>query len=93
MPSPTTAELVAMNVRRLRSRIGMSQSALAELMDVATARISEIEHGKSGLSGATIDKLADALDCQPQELLMQPSESASKSQLLRHSGNFSAVST
>ena len=72
MPKPSTSELVAINVHRLRTRLGISQTELAELMDVAPARISELEHGRSGVSGTTLDKLADALQCQPQELLMQP---------------------
>jgi transcriptional regulator with XRE-family HTH domain len=75
VPVPSTSELVALNVRRLRQRLDISQTALAIRMGVAPARISELEHGHSGISGSTLDKLADALECQPQELLMQPNQS------------------
>lgn len=71
MPTPSTSELLAANVRRLREARGFSQTTLADRMGVAPTRISEIEHGRCGVSGSTLDKLADALACKPQDLLTQ----------------------
>ena len=71
MPSPTTAELIAANVRRIRADRGFSQQELAQRMGVAQSRVSEIEHGRGGVQSSTIDKLSDALACRPSDLLSQ----------------------
>tara|TARA_R110000824_G_scaffold13521_7_gene58809 strand:- start:2805 stop:3176 length:372 start_codon:yes stop_codon:yes gene_type:complete len=57
----TSRELLATNVRRIRRGQGLTQQKLAEIMDRAQARISEIERGSHPVSDRHLDLLAEAL--------------------------------
>lgn len=49
----------------------MTQEALASRLDVAVSTISQLETGKQGYSQPMLEALADALECQPADLLMR----------------------
>lgn len=50
-------------VRMLRKQKGYSQEKLAEMADLHTTTISEIECGKSNLTIISLERIAHALDC------------------------------
>lgn len=62
-------------VRRLREDAGLSQEDLAELADVHRTYIGGIERGERNPTLTTIEKLAAALKCSPNELLVEAEKS------------------
>jgi transcriptional regulator with XRE-family HTH domain len=63
-----------MGLYELRTKAGLSRYKLAALSGVHAAKIYQIEVGKikpEHLSLRNAQKLADALDCSPKELLDQ----------------------
>ena len=60
-------------VRKLRLDRGLSQLALAELVDLTEDQISKVERGKSWVGEMTLSLLAKALDV-PQSSLFDYSE-------------------
>lgn len=60
-PPTPTRELLAANVRRIRISQGLTQRELAEIMDRAQARVSEIERGTHPVSDTHLDLLSEAL--------------------------------
>ena len=57
------------NLKRIRTKKGMSQGDIARALEVHRAYISGIENGKRNPTLATIKKLADALGVPADELL------------------------
>ena len=64
-------ELFVANIREARKRLGCSQMALAELCDVSTGYISEIEIGRKFPSVVILQKIADALRIEPYQLFFE----------------------
>jgi transcriptional regulator with XRE-family HTH domain len=58
-------------IREWRRYRELTQERLAERVNMSVASISQLETGKQGYSQETLEKLADALSCQPGELLMR----------------------
>jgi len=69
--------LLIENVKRHRSRLGLTQSKLAELCDLSPNFISSVESGKKIPSIETMQKLVDALDIKPYQLLIDDRDTAS----------------
>ena len=63
-------ELLALNMKRIRKRMKMSQSELASQCGVSTSFIAEIEICRKFPSPATLDKIAQALNLQPYQLFL-----------------------
>lgn len=57
------------NLKRIRTKKGMSQGDIARALKVHRAYISGIENGKRNPTLATIKKLSDALGVAADELL------------------------
>jgi len=57
------------NMKRIRSKKGMSQGDIARALEVDRGYISNIENGKKNPTIATIQKLANALGVSADELL------------------------
>ena len=57
--------------REWRKYRGFKQEDLAELVGVTAPSISQLETGKQGFTDTTLKALADALACQPGDLLMR----------------------
>lgn len=55
-------------VKAHRTRMGLTQEALAERANISTDMISKIEGGNSGARFAVIGQIADALEVDPAEL-------------------------
>ncbi|MCW5720845.1 MAG: helix-turn-helix transcriptional regulator [Devosia sp.] len=55
--------------RAWRRHRGLTQEQLAERVDMSVSSISQLETGKQGFSDDTLLALADALSCEPGDLL------------------------
>jgi transcriptional regulator with XRE-family HTH domain len=62
-------KLFGSNMRRLRTRAGMSQEAQAEKMGVDRAHVSSMERGQQNVTLTTLWQAANALGVKPAELL------------------------
>lgn len=54
-----------------RKHRGLSQEQLAERIGVTQGMISHLENGRSDYTGHLLDSLADALQCEPADLIMR----------------------
>ncbi len=50
---------------------GYTQAELAEIIGVTAPSISQLESGKQGFTDSTLESLAQALACEPGDLLMR----------------------
>lgn len=67
--------LLAANVLRLRTKMGVSQEKLAELAGFHRTYVSQVERCATNASTANIQKLADALNVPVVDLFRAGSES------------------
>lgn len=67
-------ELLATNIKLARQKLGYSQMKLAELSDLSTGFIAEIEVGRKFPSSSSLQKIADALGLKPYQLLIDREE-------------------
>lgn len=58
-------------IKEWRKFRGLTQEQLAERIGVAVSSISQLETMKQGYSQPTLEAIADALDCEPADLLMR----------------------
>jgi transcriptional regulator with XRE-family HTH domain len=63
-------KLLAMNLKRARLNMGLSQLALATELEMAHNFINDIEHGKKWVSPDTIEKLCAALKIDAYQLFL-----------------------
>ena len=61
--------ILSSNIKRCRLRDNLSQTALAEKLEISTNFLSDIERCKAWVSPDTLVKLAAALNIEPYELL------------------------
>jgi transcriptional regulator with XRE-family HTH domain len=66
--SEDVRRLVGHNVKRLRTRVGISQAKLAELMGIDRAYVSGLEKGERNPTIITLWHIAKALGVKLQEL-------------------------
>ena len=57
--------------REWRKHRNLTQEALASRVGMSTPSISQIETGKQGFTDSTLEALAEALHCEPGDLLMR----------------------
>lgn len=65
-------DILAANLRRLRSEKGLAQDDLAYEAGVSRSYLSQLEKGKFYASLKIIGRLADALGTDPSDLLKRP---------------------
>jgi len=70
--TPSPKQILADNVRRLRTAAGLSQEALADRAGLHRTYISSIERAQRNVSLENIFALAKALGADPRELLTPP---------------------
>lgn len=58
-------------IRQWRKKRGLTLEQLAGRLEVSTSSISQLETGKQGYSQPMLEAIADALGCQPADLLMR----------------------
>jgi transcriptional regulator with XRE-family HTH domain len=57
------------NLRRLRLLAALSQKDLAARAGMSQTTLSDLETGKTEARPSTLRKLADALKCEPRQLI------------------------
>ena len=67
-------ELLSMNIKLARARLGFSQMHLAELCKLSTSFIGEIELAKKFPSPENLQRLCDALGLRPYQLFYEDEE-------------------
>jgi transcriptional regulator with XRE-family HTH domain len=67
-------EILATNVKITRNRLGLSQARLAEICELSTSFIGEIELGKKFPSAQNFERLSEALGLRPYQLLYEKEE-------------------
>lgn len=70
MDGKNIQKLFGSNVRRLRTRFGLSQLRLATEIGMTHNFINDIENGKKWVSSQTIAKLAQKLHVEPSDFFM-----------------------
>lgn len=64
-----TVEIIAKNVRLLRTTLNLTQSDVAERANVTQAYIGKIENGQGNITMEVLGRLATALEVTPRELI------------------------
>ncbi|WP_231511640.1 helix-turn-helix domain-containing protein [Chondromyces apiculatus] len=68
----TPAAIFGRNLRRLRTSAGLSQEELAARSGLHRTYVSSVERGNRNVSLENIFALAEALKCEPRDLLAPP---------------------
>ncbi len=71
-------ELFIVNLKRARSKQGVSQMKLSEAADLSLGFIGDIESGKKFPSATSMQKIIDSLDIEPFELFIDVNDSQIK---------------
>ena len=58
-------------IRQWRKKRGLSQEQLADRVGMTGGNLSQIENGNTGYTQATLEALAEALQCEPVDLLIR----------------------
>lgn len=70
-PSATRRHF-ALNLRKRRERLGLSQEALADAAGLHRTYVGSVERGERNISIDNIERLASALGVSPASLLEEP---------------------
>jgi transcriptional regulator with XRE-family HTH domain len=63
---------VGRNLRRYRQELGLSQEAFADLVGVHRTYMGGLERGERNLTLKSVERLAEALQMDPLDLLQPP---------------------
>ncbi len=70
----TTRKHFALNLRKTRERLGLSQEALADAAGLHRTYVGSVERGERNISIDNIERLAAALGVSPVSLLAEPKQ-------------------
>jgi transcriptional regulator with XRE-family HTH domain len=70
----SSRRLIASNIRRLRTAVGLSQEVLAIDAGVDRSYMSRLERGTVSAGVDVLERIADALGCKLGELFREPEE-------------------
>ena len=73
-PPTVEHELQQTFIRQWRKKAGMNQSDLAEVLGVSTATVSQIENAETGYKQEYLERIAEAVGCDPADLLVRGPE-------------------
>lgn len=62
-------ETVALNIKRLRLTMGLSQEELADICGYHRTYIGSVERSERNITLSTLDSLSNALNVSPSDLL------------------------
>jgi transcriptional regulator with XRE-family HTH domain len=75
-----TRELLSVNIKEFRKKMGLSQEKLAEAADLSAQTISDIEGCRTWVSDKTLERLAQVLNVDIFELFMPSAEEKGEDQ-------------
>jgi transcriptional regulator with XRE-family HTH domain len=75
--------LIASNIRRLRTAVGLSQEALAVDAGVDRSYMSRLERGTVSVGVDVLERIAGTLGCKLAELFREPTEGEEEPKPLR----------
>lgn len=58
-------------IRQWRAHRGLTQEQLASRLEMSAANLSRIETGKQDYTQETLEAIAEALNCEPADLVMR----------------------
>ncbi|SOC24567.1 helix-turn-helix domain-containing protein [Thalassospira xiamenensis] len=64
--------IVENRIKERRKARGLTLKQLAELIGASNQQISHLENGRRRLSVEWMHRIAEALECQPSDLLVEP---------------------
>ncbi|WP_297022434.1 helix-turn-helix domain-containing protein [Thalassospira sp.] len=64
--------IVENRIKKKRKARGLTLKQLAEIVGVSNQQISHLENGRRRLSVEWLLRIAEALECQPSDLLVEP---------------------
>jgi transcriptional regulator with XRE-family HTH domain len=70
MESEKLREILSCNIKKERKKLGLTQEKLAEIADLSSQTINDIEGCRMWVSDKTITKLAGVLHVEAYQLLM-----------------------
>jgi len=76
-PKPEKKDLniqIGENIKAVREQIGYTQERFAELVNVSSQYISDVERGNVGVSIATLKKIAEVTSISSDSILMRKSD-------------------
>lgn len=59
---------LGLKIKKLRSKLGLTQEGLSEKIDISQRTLAGIETGENFLTAETLDKIIEALNTTPEEL-------------------------
>lgn len=76
-------KLITSNIRKLRTKLGITQEEFAEKVGLSSKAISNIERNKYMPSAATINKICEEFDITPDMLCLPDDSLNTKSDVIR----------
>jgi len=65
----TKDERIGRRIKVRRAVLDISQASLAQRADIAQSYVSMIEAGERPLTADVLERIAEALECEPEDLL------------------------
>ena len=78
MPEKDLALVVGENIAERRRRLGLSQTRLAEVLDIGKDALSRMEKGIISPKMGRLRAIADALECSVADLFREPDEDSAE---------------
>jgi transcriptional regulator with XRE-family HTH domain len=63
------SQIIGQNVYRLRMKVGMTQTELADFTQLSKRYIQKIEHGTANITIDVLEKLLQVLKCQVKDVV------------------------
>ena len=67
-------KIMSNRIKEFRKKKGLSQEQLAEMLDTSSGQISSLETGKRRLNYTWMQRIAEALDCEVHELVIDSTD-------------------
>lgn len=64
-------KIIGKNIVKLRKLKNLTQEDLCGLAQIDRSYLSEVEHGKMNITIKSLVSIADALDCQLKDLILE----------------------